>query len=235
MELNERIASVRKAAGLTQEQLGELAGVSRQAVSKWESGQAVPDALTLAALCRKLHVSADYLLLGVDPEQSAGSAASAYAPPDTCPCCGRRVDGTLCPICGYPLPTMPPRGPKYAILSSGSISKLSEAEADLQKYCGYSQEYAKMLAEQANGFNCGSRILLRRNLTDSAVQYLAAHLQDTFFNPIIVLDEGESDDALPAKSSAMELPLSARPEKSALGFWGVVAAIIVALLILSFL
>lgn len=38
MELNERIASVRKAAGLTQEQLGELVGVSRQAVSKWESG-----------------------------------------------------------------------------------------------------------------------------------------------------------------------------------------------------
>ncbi len=38
MELNERIAVVRKAMGLTQEQLGELVGVSRQAVSKWESG-----------------------------------------------------------------------------------------------------------------------------------------------------------------------------------------------------
>ena len=46
MELNERIAAVRKAAGLTQEQLGELVNVSRQAVSKWESGQAVPDALS---------------------------------------------------------------------------------------------------------------------------------------------------------------------------------------------
>lgn len=38
MELNERIAAVRKVAGLTQEQLGELVNVSRQAVSKWESG-----------------------------------------------------------------------------------------------------------------------------------------------------------------------------------------------------
>ena len=38
MELNDRIAAVRKAAGLTQEQLGELVGVSRQAVSKWEAG-----------------------------------------------------------------------------------------------------------------------------------------------------------------------------------------------------
>ena len=36
MELHERIAFVRKSAGLTQEQLGEKLGVTRQAVSKWE-------------------------------------------------------------------------------------------------------------------------------------------------------------------------------------------------------
>ena len=55
MELKDRIAAVRKAAGLTQEQLGELLGVTRQAVSKWESGQTTPDAATIAALCEKLH------------------------------------------------------------------------------------------------------------------------------------------------------------------------------------
>lgn len=38
MELCERIALARKGAGLSQEQLGEKLGVSRQAVSKWESG-----------------------------------------------------------------------------------------------------------------------------------------------------------------------------------------------------
>lgn len=38
MQLNERITQARKQAGLTQEQLGEALGVSRQAVSKWESG-----------------------------------------------------------------------------------------------------------------------------------------------------------------------------------------------------
>ena len=37
-ELKDRIAAARKLAGLTQEQLGELLGVTRQAVSKWESG-----------------------------------------------------------------------------------------------------------------------------------------------------------------------------------------------------
>ena len=38
MSLGERISQARKRAGLSQEQLGEQLGVSRQAVSKWESG-----------------------------------------------------------------------------------------------------------------------------------------------------------------------------------------------------
>ena len=58
MELNERIAFVRRAAGLSQEQLGERLGVTRQAVSKWESGQTVPDAITISRLCQVLNVSA---------------------------------------------------------------------------------------------------------------------------------------------------------------------------------
>ena len=64
MEWNERIAVARKAAGLTQEALGEKLGVSRQAVIKWESGQAVPDLDTVAKLCLALGFSADYLLFG---------------------------------------------------------------------------------------------------------------------------------------------------------------------------
>ena len=68
MELHERIAFVRKAAGLTQEQLGEKLGVTRQAVSKWESNQATPDALTIARLCTELGISADFVLLGKEPD-----------------------------------------------------------------------------------------------------------------------------------------------------------------------
>ena len=104
MELKDRIAAVRKAAGLTQEQLGELLGVTRQAVSKWESGQTTPDAATIAALCEKLHVSADYVLLGKEPGEGQ---TAAYEPPDTCPCCGRKVSGSICPECGYQLPSAP--------------------------------------------------------------------------------------------------------------------------------
>ena len=87
MELKDRIAAVRRAAGLTQEQLGELLGVSRQAVSRWESGQTSPDVSTLAALCEKLRVSADYVLLGKEPGEGQ-STGPAYEPPDTCPAAG---------------------------------------------------------------------------------------------------------------------------------------------------
>ena len=96
-EMKDRIAAARKLAGLTQEQLGELLGVTRQAVSKWESGQTVPDAVTVARLCKALHVSADYVLLGKEPEESDDQTPPAYTLPDTCPCCGRKVSGSICP------------------------------------------------------------------------------------------------------------------------------------------
>ena len=60
MELHERIAFVRKAAGLTQEQLGETLGVTRQAVSKWEVGASDPSTSNLFALAK---------LFGITPEE----------------------------------------------------------------------------------------------------------------------------------------------------------------------
>ena len=62
MEWNERIAAARKAAGLTQEALGEKLGVSRQAVSKWESGASDPSTSNLLALAKLYGVSAEELL-----------------------------------------------------------------------------------------------------------------------------------------------------------------------------
>lgn len=62
MTFGRRLQQVRKAAGLSQEQLAELVGMSRQAVSKWETDQAAPDIDKLALLCGVLGVSADELL-----------------------------------------------------------------------------------------------------------------------------------------------------------------------------
>ena len=48
--LGRRIQEARKAAGLSQESLGERLGVSRQAVSKWEADAAVPELENLIAM-----------------------------------------------------------------------------------------------------------------------------------------------------------------------------------------
>ena len=52
MSLGERIGAHRKRMGISQEELGHRMGVSRQAVSKWETGRAVPDMENLLALAR---------------------------------------------------------------------------------------------------------------------------------------------------------------------------------------
>lgn len=62
MDLSEKILNLRKANNLTQEQLAEKAGVSRQSVSKWESGQAAPDLDKITVLCEIFDVTADFLL-----------------------------------------------------------------------------------------------------------------------------------------------------------------------------
>lgn len=62
--ISQKIIELRKAAGLTQEQLGEKLGISGQAVSKWERGEAMPDILILPDLCDVLGTTLDSLLGG---------------------------------------------------------------------------------------------------------------------------------------------------------------------------
>ncbi|HCC35217.1 MAG TPA: transcriptional regulator [Ruminococcaceae bacterium] len=62
--IEERIQELRKNKGLSQEQLAELLGVSRQAVSKWESGQSLPEIEKLIAMSGLFGVTVDYILKG---------------------------------------------------------------------------------------------------------------------------------------------------------------------------
>jgi len=62
MTLYEKIIKLRKAVGLSQEALAEKLNVSRQAVSRWESGTASPDASNILQLSKLFGVSTDYLL-----------------------------------------------------------------------------------------------------------------------------------------------------------------------------
>ena len=62
MPFNEQLATLRRAKGISQEALAEQLGVSRQAVSKWETGTAKPELDNILALCRILEVSPNELL-----------------------------------------------------------------------------------------------------------------------------------------------------------------------------
>lgn len=62
MNLSDKILSLRKSRGLSQEELAEKLSVSRQAVSRWEVGSALPDAGNILQLSKLFGVTADYLL-----------------------------------------------------------------------------------------------------------------------------------------------------------------------------
>ena len=89
--LGRRIQEARKAAGLSQESLGERLGVSRQAVSKWEADTSVPELENLIAMSRIFGVTIG-ALLGVEPEaaeepsedgapEAPGAEAASSVPP----------------------------------------------------------------------------------------------------------------------------------------------------------
>ena len=78
MTLGERIAYYRKKAGYSQEGLAEQLNVSRQAISKWETGEATPDAERIIALAAALGISTDTLLLGKEEP-----AANPYTEAET--------------------------------------------------------------------------------------------------------------------------------------------------------
>ena len=81
MKLNEKIAFYRREQKLSQEELAARTGVSRQAVSKWELGEASPDINKLLALARVFGVTTDHLLNeDEEPERAAPTEPSPEDP-----------------------------------------------------------------------------------------------------------------------------------------------------------
>ncbi len=82
MNLSEKIQLCRKRAGLSQEALAEKLNVSRQAVSKWETGAAEPELSKLRALAAAFGVTADWLLSEEDAADGNSVGVSAGARED---------------------------------------------------------------------------------------------------------------------------------------------------------
>lgn len=64
MSFADNLQSIRKEKQLSQEELADRIGVSRQAISKWEQGSGYPETEKLLVLSKELNISLDYLMLG---------------------------------------------------------------------------------------------------------------------------------------------------------------------------
>ena len=62
MKLSDKLIMLRKECGWSQEDFAEKVEVSRQAISRWENGTALPDAQNILRISKLFHVTADYLL-----------------------------------------------------------------------------------------------------------------------------------------------------------------------------
>lgn len=62
MNFSENLASLRKSKNLSQEEIADRLGVSRQAISKWENGQALPETANIMKLCEILEITPNELL-----------------------------------------------------------------------------------------------------------------------------------------------------------------------------
>ena len=78
--LNKNIAALRKAAGMTQESLANMLGLSYQAVSKWENGISCPDVQLLPTLAEIFGVSIDALFGMEAPKDTAENVANTELP-----------------------------------------------------------------------------------------------------------------------------------------------------------
>lgn len=92
MTLGSNIKDNRKRCGLSQEKLAEMVGVSRQAVTKWETGQSAPSTENLIRLAEIFSVPLDALVVPVPPQPAP---AEPFAP------------------ASLPIPAVPPRPAAY--------------------------------------------------------------------------------------------------------------------------
>ena len=71
MDIGIKIAQVRREQGITQIELADQMAVTRQTISRWETGAAFPDIEKVASLAEILQVSCDYLLRELPSERDA--------------------------------------------------------------------------------------------------------------------------------------------------------------------
>lgn len=117
MILADKIIDLRKKNGWSQEELASQLGVSRQSVSKWESGRGLPDISLLEPLAQALKVSVAELLTGEQIINTNRAANMLKSQLYVCPICGnvfQSMGPAMVSCCGITLPPLEPETPDDA-------------------------------------------------------------------------------------------------------------------------
>ena len=233
MCFRENLTRLRLEKHLTQMDFAEKTGVSLDAVVQWENGDAEPPIKDLLSISDALGVSVDELL--GKTETAAESSAEADTEPagesEYCPCCGREVKGSLCLACEFPMTGYQDKGPRYAMISiAENGADYYESKAEIIKYCGITDE------EKINGlYDTTKRQMLKRNLSDVAVRWIAARINPKLFSLHIVEDQGEPDEKLILKEDVMDIPTYVYKKDNSIGVGGIILIVVLTIIILSFL
>ena len=110
MSFADRLKETRRTRGMSQEELAEHLDVSRQAVGKWEQGQAYPEVEKLIDLCTVLNVSMDSLMADELPE-SCRAQSTTSTPSESILIRGIHLVRCTSVMCSQPFRSR--LGPKY--------------------------------------------------------------------------------------------------------------------------
>ena len=87
MKLSDKLIKLRKESGWSQEEFAEKLDVSRQAISRWENGTALPDAKNVVQISKLFKVTTDYLLnddyderISMDPSEAPAETPNEETP-----------------------------------------------------------------------------------------------------------------------------------------------------------
>lgn len=241
MTLGERIAAARNRAGLTQLQLAQKLGLPLFQVADWERGGAEPSLEQMAALCRVLDVTSDYLLLGKEPESAK----------PICIRCGRVLEpGThFCPDCGQDQQRAADKAEYCLVLHDAAFSE----ETDLvYQICKEGQIWPDFPFTEQSTKDDLARILAKapRVLFRGLTRKQAVQLWERFPYPARLTIHGDPNGNTPVEKLLQQsggYPTQAETARASdshedsggMTFGGTVGAVIVgviaAVLILSFL
>ena len=233
MDFRENLTRLRFEKHLTQAELAEKIGVNLDVVVQWENGDTDPPIQDLISISDALGVSVDDLLRKRETaaESSVDSDVALAGKSEYCPCCGREIKGNLCLTCEFPMTGYVDKGPRYAMISiAENGADYYDSKAELIKYCGISDE------ETINRyFDTTKRQVLKRNLSDVAVRWIAARINPKHFSLHIVEDQGEPDEKLILKEDVMGIPTYVYKKDNSIGVGGIILIVVLTIIVLSFL